>query len=273
MSISGVNNNDNNDIPTKIINIKELNTDMIYPNSKNFKNENQGGHKIVVIGKPGTGKTNLISSLLYNKKDVIPVACIMSGTEDSNYYYRKIFPSLFVFNEYSEEQVENFVKRQKIAKKHLDNPWGVLLLDDCTDSPALFRRPIQQGLYKKGRHWKCLYILSLQYCMDILPVIRTNVDGVFIMREPNLRNRHGLYENYAGIIPDFDLFCEIMDQLTTDYTALYIHNATQTNDWTDCVFYYKAPQIDKEYPDFRFGSNDYWKFAENRFNTDYVDPI
>lgn len=220
-----------------------------------------------------THNTNLISSLLHAKKDIIPVAEIMSGTEDSNYFYRKIFPSLFVHNFYDEEQVEKFVKRQKIAKKHLENPWAVLLLDDCTDKPALFKKPLQQNLYKNGRHYKMLYILSLQYCMDVLPVIRTNVDGVFIMRETNLKNRHALYENYAGVIPDFNLFCDIMDQITNDFTALYIHNATTTNNWKECVFWYKAEQIDVKYPNFKFGCPDFWKFSEERFDKDYIDPI
>lgn len=217
-----------------------------------------------------TGKTTLISSILYAKKHIFPIAMAMSGTEDSNHFYRQIFPSTFVFNAYDEEQVTKFVKRQKIAKQHLENPWAVLILDDCTDDPSLFKRPLQQGLYKRGRHWKMLYILSLQYGMDVRPVIRTNVDGVFILREPNLRNRKVMYENYAGIIPDFKLFCDILDQITDDWTALYIHNATRSNDWKECVFWYKAKPIPR---DFKFGSDDFWKFHYSRYNPEYVDPV
>ena len=106
--------------------------------------------------------------------------------------------------------------------------------------------------------------------MDVRPVIRTNVDGVFILREPNLRNRKVMYENYAGIIPDFSLFCTILDQITDDYTALYIHNATKTNDWKDCVFWYKAKPIPK---DFKFGSPTFWDHHWQRYNPEYVDPI
>lgn len=218
-----------------------------------------------------TGKTTLITSLLYAKKHIFPVGMIMSGTEDSNGHYRKMFPSTFVYNKLVEDQVENFVKRQKIAKKHLPNPWAVLLLDDCTDDPKLFNKPLFQGLYKNGRHWKMWYILSLQYCMDVKPVIRTNIDGTFILREPSLKNRRALWENYAGIIPDFSSFCEIMDQITDDYTALYIHNATQSNKLEDCVFWYKAP---KDIPNgFRMGCPDFWLFHEQRYDPNYVDPI
>ena len=53
------------------LNIHELNLDQIVPNSENFDNKDQGGSKIVVIGKPGTGKTTLITDLLYYKKTYI----------------------------------------------------------------------------------------------------------------------------------------------------------------------------------------------------------
>jgi len=217
-----------------------------------------------------TGKSTLIGSLLYAKKHIFPAGIAFSGTEDSNHFYRSVMPSTFVFNSYDEIQLEKFIKRQKLAKDHLDNPWAVVILDDCTDDPALFRKPLQNGMYKRGRHWKMWYILSLQYGMDVRPVIRTNIDGVFILREPNMRNRRIMYENYASIIPDFKLFCDIMDQITNDYTALYIHNAKQTNNWQDCVFWYKAKPVPK---DFKFGSEDYWNFHYQRYNPEYVDPI
>ena len=217
-----------------------------------------------------TGKTTLISSILYEKKHIFPVGIVMSGTEDSNGFYRKLFPSTFVYNKYEEDRITSFIRRQKISKQHLTNPWAVILLDDCTDDPSLFKKPLQASMYKNGRHWKMLYILSLQYCMDVKPAIRTNVDGTFILREPNLKNRRSLYENYAGIIPDFTLFCEILDALTDDFTALYIHNSSTSNNWKDCIFYYKARIIPQ---DFKFGCPEFWQFHEARYNSDYVDNV
>ena len=216
-----------------------------------------------------TGKTTLISSLLYEKKNIFPIGMVMCGTEDSNGYYRKIFPSTFVYNKLREDKITDFVKRQKIAKNHLQNPWAVLLLDDCTDDPKIFSKPLFHSLYKNGRHWKMWYILSLQYCMDIKPVIRTNIDGTFILREPSLKNRRALWENYAGIIPDFSTFCDVMDQITDDYTALYINNATQSNRLEDCVFWYKAKMPPKGW---KFGSKDFWAFHGKRYDKTYREP-
>ena len=193
----------------------------------------------------------------------------MSGTEDSNHSYRRILPSLFVYNEYSEDKIKDFIKRQKLARQHLPNPWSVLLIDDCTDDPKVFKTKIQQGLYKLGRHWKCWYLLSLQYAIDIPPKIRVNIDGCFILRETSIKIRKSLWENYGGIIPDFKIFCDLMDGICDDFTALYIHNATQTNDWKKCVYWYKATPPPE---DFKFGCKDYWDFHKQRYNEEYTDP-
>ena len=217
-----------------------------------------------------TGKSTLIKGLMYAKKHIFPVGIAMSGSEDTNHAFAEVMPSTFVYNEYNEDKIKDFVKRQKLSKMYLANPWALMIIDDCTDDPKVFNKPLQGALYKKGRHWKMTYILSLQYAMDIKPQIRTNIDGVFILREPIESNREKLYHNFASIIPSYNLFCQLMDQITEDYHALYIHNATHSNNWKDCVFYWKAPITPKNW---KFGCPEYWEFHESRYNTDYQDPI
>jgi hypothetical protein len=251
------------------VNVKELNPHMIHPLSVD---DATGGSKIVVIAKPGFGKSRLISSLLYYKKHIFPVAQIMSGTEDSNAFYSDKFPNLFIYPKLNVPAIESFVKRQKYAKKHLQNPWAVQLLDDCTDDPKILKSPLFQGIFKNGRQWSMFHILSLQYSMDILPVIRTCVDGTFLLREGSRRNRKVLWENYAACIPTFDDFCDLMDEITVDYTSMFINNRVQSNNFDDCVFYYRA-NLDKMPEKWKFGCKPYWDFSSQRYDNNYVDPV
>ena len=77
-------------------------------------------------------------------------------------------------------------------------------------------------------------------------------------------NREKIYKNFASIIPSYAIFCQLMNELTTDYTCIYINNQIQSNEWTDAVFYFKADHV----PDFTFGCDDYLQFAETRQRTD-----
>ena len=104
-----------------------------------------------------TGKSFTIASILYAKKHIFPTALIMSGTEDNNHFYEKMVPSTFIYGDYDEEVIEKFIKRQKIAKEHLQNPWAVLLIDDCLDKPGIFNKPLQRQLFTRTSLFNALH--------------------------------------------------------------------------------------------------------------------
>ena len=233
----------------KVIHIKEFDLNEMPPSSV----EDNNGVKLVVIGKPGTGKSSIITSIVDSKKHIIPVSQIFSGTEDSNNFYSSKFPAVTIFNDIKNlTPLENFVSRQKYSKRYLQNPWAVQIIDDCTDDPKILTKPLFQSYYKNGRHWKMLQILSLQYCLDIKPVIRTNIDYTFILRETNKKNRKSLFENYASCVDSLRDFEQLLDQLTTDYCSMVIVNRNQSNSIEDCVRWYKA-DLDK-IKNFKFGT-------------------
>lgn len=244
---------------TTKVHIKQLDLEKILPNSSSVKT-NAGGSTITIIGKRGSGKSVLIKALLNAKKHLIPVGVAISGSEDTNGFYSRMFPRLFVYDKFRTSIIDALHKRQKIAKEYLPNSWAVLVMDDCMDDVKLFNEPTMIGLFKNSRHWNLLSIFANQYVFDFKPVIRTNIDGVFIFRDANMANRQKIYANFASIIPSFKLFCQMMDEITCDYTCIYIDNRTPSNDWQDCVYYYKAPFI----PDFAFGCDESWIFSDER---------
>lgn len=256
----------------RILNIKEFHPDLIPPLSENCldrKAKEAGGFKMVIIGRPFSGKSFLIRYLLYAKKHIFPVGAVMSTTEGANQFYSKIFPPTFIYDKLNRERMSDFKTRQVLARRHLDNPWGVYIFDDVTDDPTELTKPIFMDFFKNGRQWTMWLIIALQYGLDLKPGIRNCIDGCFIFREPNIKSRQTLFENYAGIVGDFSTFCELMDELTEEYHALYIHNRSTSNKLEDCVYFFKAPTV----PDFRFGCQDYWEHSNARYNPEYVETI
>lgn len=241
--------------------INELNLEKINPSSEFFlskKKKDLGADKIVVIGKPGSGKSILMKDILFHKKHIIPLPLIISETEKLNKSYAEIIPQSFIYNKYDEKILENFLKRQEHAKENLTNPWACLILDDCFGDPKHFLKPLQQFFWKNLRHYCTLYIVALQYALDIKPTIRINIDGVFIFKEPNLLMRKKIYDNFASIIPQFDLFCRILENVTEEHSTLFIKNNISTNNWQECVFWYQA----KEHKDWRFGCDQIWDYHD-----------
>lgn len=224
---------------------------------------------VVFIGRRGTGKSYLIKDLMWHKQR-FPIGTVISGTEGANAFYSTIVPSLFIHEEFNTSIINNVLKRQDAITKQIRKEKetrgtsaldrrSFIVMDDCMYDNKWISDKYIRSLFMNGRHYGLLYILALQYVMGIPPVLRGQVDYVFILRENQVSARKRIYEQFAGIFPTFELFCQIMDQCTENYECLVIHNGSKTNRIEDCVFWYKATP----HPDFKIGSRDHWiKSAE-----------
>ncbi|NP_078656.1 Virion assembly protein, NTPase [Lymphocystis disease virus 1] len=222
------------------VNINELDLDLIRPNTESMETD-IGGMKLIIIGRPGSGKSVIIKSLIASKRYLIPAAIVISGSEEANHFYKTIFPSCFIYNKFNISIIEKIHKRQITAKNILGKTsWLLLIIDDCMDDSKLFCEKTVMDLFKNGRHWNILVVVASQYVMDLKPVIRATIDGVFLLREPNMTYKEKMWLNFASIIPKKEFFI-LMEKITQDHTALYIDNTIiNPAHWSDCVKYYKA---------------------------------
>ena len=218
---------------------------------------------VVLIGKRDTGKSFLCKDILYHHKG-IPVGQVISGTEGADQFYSKIVPKLFIHGEFDTQIVQNMIKRQKILIDKINqgdnsiDPRCFLILDDCLYDNTWAKDKWMRSVFMNGRHYKMLFLLTMQYALGVPPNLRTNVDYVFILRENYVSNRKRLYEHYAGMFPSFEMFCQIMDQCTENYECLVINNNAKSNKLTDQVFWYKAEPHD----DFKIGAPSFWEYSE-----------
>jgi len=220
---------------------------------------------VVLIGKRETGKSFLCKDLLYHHRD-IPCGQVISGTEAANEFYSKMVPKLFIHEEYQGSVIQNVLKRQKLMIDKLKSnstidPRLFLILDDCIYDNSWVKDKNVRSLFMNGRHFKVLFIITMQYALGIPPNLRTNIDYVFILRENYVSNRKRLYEHYAGMFPTFEMFCQVMDQCTENFECLVIDNNSKSNKLDDQVFWYKA----NERGDFKIGADDYWQYSQSNY--------
>ena len=189
-----------------------------------FDANKASGPVIVLIGRRDTGKSFLVRDLLYYHQD-IPIGTVISGTEAGNGFYGKLVPRLFIHDEYNTVIIEKILKRQKIVIKEIKKEieaYGrsnidartFVILDDCLYDNSWAREKLMRLLFMNGRHWKIMLVITMQYPLGVPPNLRTNIDYTFILREPYLNNRKRIYENFAGMFPTFESFCQVMDQCT-----------------------------------------------------------
>ena len=233
-----------------------------------FKPNESKGPVIVLIGRRDTGKSFLVRDLLYYHQD-IPIGTVISGTEEGNGFYGKMVPKLFIHNEYNTAIIENILKRQRGVLKQIKHetesfkrstidPRTFVILDDCLYDNTWARDKMMRLIFMNGRHWKVMLLITMQYPLGIPPTLRTNIDYVFILREPYIANRKRIYENYAGMFPTFESFCQVMDQCTENFECLVINNNSKSNKLQDQVFWYKADS----HNDFRLGSKEFWELSK-----------
>jgi hypothetical protein len=234
-----------------------------------FRPDENKGPVVVLIGRRDTGKSFLVRDLLYNHQD-IPIGTVISGTEAGNGFFAAHVPKLFIHDEYNTAIIENILKRQKAVLKQVNkemevykrtsiDPRAFVILDDCLYDNKWTKDKMMRLLFMNGRHWKIMLIITMQYPLGIPPNLRTNIDYVFILREPYIANRKRIWENYAGMFPTYESFSQVMDQCTENFECLVINNNAKSNKLNEQVFWYKA----QNHGDFKLGSKEFWDISKD----------
>jgi hypothetical protein len=231
----------------------------------------------VFIGRRNTGKSCLVTDILYHMRK-IPMGVVMSGTEESNEHYKEYVPDSFIYGQFEPPVVEKIITHQQQVikklkpeeKENFTNPDHsvFMLLDDCMFDNKWTRDKNMRCVFMNGRHYRIMFMLTLQYCMDLPPALRGQIDYVFILRDNIIENKMKLYKHFFGIFPTFDSFNEVLTQCTENYECLVLNNRSTSNKIEDVVFWYKAKVGRK----FRMGSPALWEHHKRNYNKDHDTP-
>lgn len=208
---------------------------------------------VIFLGKRHTGKSFALKDILSYHKD-LPIGVVISPTEVANKHFEKFIPKMLIHDEYDPNIVNKFLKRQVKLTEKINQDMerygttstdgrAFLILDDCLYSAKdwVNNKDIR-SIFMNGRHYKIFFLMTAQYPLGIPPTLRTNIDYVFIFREPVAKNQERLYDAYAGCFPNLESFKQTLLQTTNDYECMVIDNKTQSNKLEDQVFWYKASE-------------------------------
>lgn len=222
---------------------------------------------MAVIGKRGTGKSFFVRDLCFHFQDV-PRIIVFSGSERYNKYFSHFVPPKNIYYEFKLEVLEQLRDEQERRideweKDHMKDPRVIVILDDCMWDDAFTRQPLMQFLFFNGRHLRIMLIITMQDPIGLPPKMRGNTDYVFLMNEPNPKNRDKIHNNFAqSVIYHRTEFDRIMNLMTNDKNIMVLDNAVSSNNMSDRLFYFLA----KERTNFRCGDPVLWNEQKSERN-------
>lgn len=213
---------------------------------------------ILMVAKRRSGKSFLVKDLMYYKRN-LAAGVAMSGTESGNGFYGSWIPPIFVYNDFDRGALERLVNRQKKLTK-LGKAHGVfVILDDLAFDKKIMNDRIIRELLFNGRHYKITVFICMQYCLDLSPALRANIDYVFALKENVYREK--LYKNFFPMTGNMATFNALMDEITKDYGVLVLDNTSNSSKLNECVFWYKAKSGRES---FKIGTAAAWHFSKER---------
>jgi hypothetical protein len=206
---------------------------------------------IIMIAKRRSGKSWICRAILKKFGD-IPVGIIIAPTERmaNPPFYSDFFPDAYIHYDYKSEIIEKLLYRQDtmLAKAVDKEKKGInidarsfILMDDCLSKKGSWAKdqPILELLFN-GRHYRIMYMLTMQFPLGISPELRGNFDYIFLLKEDFFSNLKRLYEHYAGMFPTFESFRQVFKTLTANHGSMVINNAGGGSSFLDKVFWYRA---------------------------------
>lgn len=252
----------------------------------------------IFIGGSGTGKSHLVTDVLYHNRDM-RAGIVMSGTEEGDPYWAKFIPDLFIYNQWQPDKLEDLIDIQKKKKRALEaydvnieycQKHGRLeearkleerkraeerairkfvIIDDCMYNSSISRTDVLRKVFMNGRHWNMFVLLTIQYCVDLHISLRGNAGYVFVCREPIINYRKRIFDNFLGMLPSFAAFEKVMDTCTQNYECLVLDKTAKTTKPEEALFWYKAAASHS----FRIGSERLWAYHRENYDKNHEDRL
>ncbi|AVK76483.1 hypothetical protein pneo_cds_876 [Pandoravirus neocaledonia] len=199
------------------------------------------GQTNMVVGKRGIGKTTLLRHLLTAGGNRWDFVVGMTPTSESYDALVDMFPESCVHSDFDTEVIKRLIETLRALNDASIRPRVLLVLDDCVFDNRIYQSEPMRDLYKYARSLNIEFYNVVQYVMDVPKAMRSQVDRVFALREPQRAYRESLYRGFFDVFSTCDAFSTAFDACTENYGCMVIDSTAETNADEDCVFWYRGP--------------------------------
>ena len=204
---------------------------------------------ITVIGKPSSGKTYFIRSLIYYymKQKYFKFGLVFTRTKFNGDY--NFLQDEFIKEDYDEEYLKKYIEKLRNYKRKKGFvPPSFLILDDMLGQLSVYNS-FWTSLISCFRHYNLTLIFSSQSITSKLTstLLRECVNLSFCYRSVFKNTIVSLYESFGMLFSDYNEFLEAYLRVTGQkFTALVFINDKESKE--ESYYEYKAPS---SVPDFK----------------------
>lgn len=171
---------------------------------------------ILILGKKSTGKTVLIKHILKTvAKDSIPtIVC------SNKYEIGSLNLNTIIHEGYDEKIVEDLhfkVRKAFTNDKKVNN---ILVLDDVLYDNKWMKSNSINSFFMNNRGYRMGMIITMQYPLTILPILRNNIDYIFLYKNVDSNIKRIYDEYFLELLPEND-FLELYNKLDTHQCIVY----------------------------------------------------
>ena len=128
--------------------------------------------------------------------------------------------------EYKREWHQKNKEKNKINKR-IDTR-SFVFMDDCLSTKKAWANDQTiLELLQNGRHYKIMYVLTMQDPLGVEPNLRSQFDYVFFLATDFVNEQKRIYDNYVNMFPSFSIFKKIYEQLTAEFGCMVLVNTNR----------------------------------------------
>ena len=211
---------------------------------ESIKREKNGkiARKLAFIGGSGRGKTTGMLGIIAHLAAEIDMCILMCPTETTRNIFRaRGLPDSLIYPGLDLECIAALLAAQRANKERGKIRSILLCLDDCSFDKKSFNDPVIRELMYNQRHLCICTVLSAQFCYDLPPCCRSNLDYAFCTGDSAFSNVKRLHSAYFGVFRSVQDFHRVFQATTQDFSLCVADCTQMAESPSDQVFWYRAP--------------------------------